>query len=272
MLLRRLGAGPWRRRVGWILVIIFVLFVFPGLIGAVASAQLEAATTGGSVSEFDGLSWMKIRDSAGVPLANYAFATNHGGIFNPGATILWAILGFEFVGYMAIVTTAIWLIGNALRFQWLNMFGAALTGVADRLTGQIATPILLVTAATIGALCVAWFWLRGYHAKAVLQIVTMLGVAVLGPVFLAQPLADVLSSDGLLAQGRNLGLAVAAGLNGNNNPNPTQLVTTMQQDLADNFARRPVQVWNLGHVIDDQPACRSVWSAGMAAGDDGRVR
>jgi hypothetical protein len=110
------------------------------------------------------------------------------------------------------------------------------------------------------------------NAKAVLQIVTMLGVAVLGPVFLAQPLADVLSSDGLLAQGRNLGLAVAAGLNGNDNPNPTQLVTTMQQDLADNFARRPVQVWNFGHVIDDQPACRSVWSAGMAAGDEDRVR
>jgi hypothetical protein len=272
MLLRRFGASRWRRRAGWLLVVIFVLFVFPGLVGAVASAQYQAAAAGGGVSEIDGLSWMQIRDSYGVPLANYTFATDHGGVLNPGSTILWAILGFLFIGYIAIVTTAIWLIGNALSFQWLNMFGSALTGVADRLTGQIATPMLLVTAATIGAFCVAWFWLRGYHAKAVLQIVTMLGVAVLGPVFLAEPLGDVLSSDGLLAKGRDLGISVAAGLNGNSNPNPNQLVTTMQGNLADNFARRPVQVWNFGHVIDEEPACRSVWSAGMTAGDDDRVR
>ncbi|WP_063041288.1 hypothetical protein [Nocardia pseudovaccinii] len=262
----------WRRRVGWVLAVIFVLFVFPGLVGAVANAQYLAAATGSGVSEIDGLSWMHIRDSSGVPLANYAFATDHGGVLDPGSTILWAILGFEFIGYIAIVTTAIWLIGNALSFQWLNMFGSALTGVADRLTGQIATPMLLITAATIGAFCVAWFWLRGYHAKAMLQVVTMLGVAVLGPVFLAEPLGDVLSSDGLLAKGRDLGISVAAGLNGNNNPNPNQLVTTMQRDLADNFARGPVQVWNFGHVVDEQPACRSVWSTGMTAGDDERVR
>ncbi|MEV6134469.1 hypothetical protein AB0L63_00045 [Nocardia sp. NPDC051990] len=249
-----------------------MLFVFPGLVGAVASAQYQAAATGGAVSEIDGLSWMHIRDSSGVPLANYTFATDHGGLLDPGSTILWAILGFEFIGYIAIVTTAIWLIGNALSFQWLNMFGSALTGVADRLTGTIATPMLLITAATIGAFCVAWFWMRGYHAKAVLQIVTMLGVAVLGPLFLAEPLGDVLSSDGLLAKGRDLGISVAAGLNGNNNPNPNNLVATMQQDLADSFARRPVQVWNFGHVVDEQPACRSAWTAGMAAGDDERVR
>ncbi|MET8874216.1 hypothetical protein [Nocardia sp. NPDC004604] len=249
-----------------------MLFVFPGVVGAVASAQYQAAATGSGVSQIDGLSWMHIRDSSGVPLANYSFATDHGGVLNPGATILWAILGFLFIGYIAIVTTAIWLIGNALSFQWLNMFSSALTGVADRLTGQIATPMMLITAATIGAFCVAWFWMRGYHAKAVLQIVTMLGVAVLGPVFLAEPLADVLSPDGLLTKGRDLGISVAAGLNGNNNPNPNQLVTTMQRDLADNFARRPVQVWNFGHVVDEQPACRSAWSAGMAAGDDDRVR
>ncbi|MEV4126220.1 hypothetical protein [Nocardia sp. NPDC049707] len=271
-MLHRFRTSRWRRRVSWLLAAIFVLFVFPGLVGAVASAQYQAAATGGAVSQIDGLSWMQIRDSSGVPLANYTFATDHGGLLDPGSTILWAILGFEFIGYIAIVTTAIWLIGNALSFQWLNMFGTALTGVADRLTGTIATPMLLITAATIGAFCVAWFWLRGYHAKAVLQIVTMLGVAVLGPLFLAEPLGDVLSSDGLLAKGRDLGISVAAGLNGNNNPNPNNLVATMQQDLADNFARRPLQVWNFGHVVDEQPACRSAWTAGMATGDDERVR
>ncbi|MBF6300542.1 hypothetical protein IU459_23785 [Nocardia amamiensis] len=266
----RFGDRSWRRRIVWLLLIIFALFVFPGLLGAVATAQYQAASAG--TSEIDGLSWMNIRDSSGVPLSSYTFATDRGGPLNPGATILWAILGLEFIGYMAIVTSAIWLIGYALSFRWMDWFAAALRGVADALTGQIATPIMLVTAATVGAFFVAWFIARGYHAKAAIQVVTMAGVAILGPVFLADPLSEVLSSHGLLAQGRDVGISVAAGLNGNASPNPAQLLATMQQDLADNFARRPVQVWNFGHVVDENPSCRAAWTAGMRAGDDDRVR
>ncbi|MDE1675445.1 hypothetical protein [Nocardia gipuzkoensis] len=266
----RLGDRSRRRRIAWLLLITIALFVFPGLLGAVATAQYQAASAG--TSEIDGLSWMNIRDSSGVPLSSYTFATDRGGPLNPGATILWAILGLEFIGYLAIVTSAIWLIGYALSFRWMDWFAAALRGVADALTGQIATPIMLVTAATIGAFFVAWFIARGYHAKAAIQVVTMVGVAILGPVFLADPLSEVLSSHGLIAQGRDLGISVAAGLNGNASPNPAQLLATMQQDLADNFARRPVQVWNFGHVVDENPSCGAAWTAGMRAGDDDRVK
>ncbi|MGO4614108.1 hypothetical protein AB4305_17065 [Nocardia sp. 2YAB30] len=269
--LRWANVGPWRRRAVWLVLILLALFVFPGAVGAVATAQHQAASAG-SASEVDGLSWMNIKDSSGIPLANYLFASDHGGPLNPGATIVWAVVGLEFIGYLAIVTTAIWLIGYALSFRWLDMFSSALRGVADALTGQVATPLVLVTAAAIGAFFVAWFIVRGYHAKAAMQVVTMLGVAIVGPVFLSEPLEDVLSSHGLLAQGRDLGISVAAGLNGNGNPNPNQLVATMQGNLADNFARRPLQVWNFGHVVDERPACRSVWSAGVLAGDDDRVK
>ncbi|MGW4091844.1 hypothetical protein [Nocardia sp. NPDC004750] len=261
--------GTWRRAI-WTALTLFALFVFPGFLGALAVAQDAAGSTSGT-SGIDGLSWMNIHDSSGIPLSDYRFATGDESLFKPRATILWAVLGLEFIGYIAIVTTAIWLIGYALSFRWLDMFSAALRGVADALTGQIATPIMLGTAATIGAVCVAWFIARGYHAKATMQVVTMVGVALLGPLFLAEPLADVLSSHGLLAQGRDLGISVAAGLNGNADPNPTQLVATMQSDLADNFARQPLQVWNFGHTVDQRPACRSAWSSGVAAGDDSRV-
>jgi hypothetical protein len=186
-------------------------------------------------------------------------------------TVVSSVLGLEFIGYMVIVTTAVWAIGYAMSFEWLDLFSSALTGVANSVTGQIATPLLMTVAAAIGAFFVAWFVVRGYHAKATMQVMTMLGVAILGPVFLAEPLAEVLSSHGLLAQGRNLGISVAAGLNGQSNPNPDQLVVTMQGDLADNFARRPVQVWNFGHVVDQSASCRAAWSAGIRSGDDSRV-
>ncbi|NKY59814.1 hypothetical protein [Nocardia flavorosea] len=261
-----LNDHPWKRRALWLLGIMFGFVVFPGIIGVVAGAQ-----TSSGVSQIDGLSWMNVRDSNGVPLASYQFVTDPGSLFNPGNTVLWAILGILFVGYMAIVTSAIWAVTFTFSFTWLDMFAAALTGTAQTLARQIATPIVLITAATIGAFFVAWFTVRGFHVKATMQVVTMIGVAILGPLLLANPLEDVLSSDGLLTQGRDVGLSVAAGLNGNGNPNPEQLVTIMQHDLADNFARKPVQVWNFGHIID-RTGCESAWTAGVMAGDPDDIR
>ncbi|WP_280277028.1 hypothetical protein [Nocardia wallacei] len=263
-----IDATSRRRRTVWVTAILGVLFVFPGGVGAVARAQSNAAAGGAGI---DALNWMDIRDSGGIRLTDYVFATSHGSLFSPLETVISAVLGLEFVGYIVIVTSAVWLIGFAISFRWLDPFERALTGVADSVTGQIATPMVLVTAAGIGAFCVAWFVLRGHYAKATVQIVTMLGVAVLGPLFLAHPLADVLSSHGLLAQGRDVGVAVAAGLGGDSHPDTNHLMTDMQSDLADNFARRPVQVWNFGHVIDQSPQCAALWSAGVRSGETDRV-
>ncbi|MFQ6226341.1 hypothetical protein [Nocardia sp. NPDC002869] len=261
-----LAEHPWHRRTLWVLGLLFLFVVFPGIVGVVATAQVSSG-----VSQIDGLGWMNITDSNGVPLSSYTFASNRGGLLNPGYTVLWTLLGLEFVGYMAIVTTAIWIVGFTFGFTWLDMFANALNGVAAALSHQIATPMMLITAATIGTFFVAWFIVRGFPSKATMQVITMLGVAIIGPVFLAEPLADVLSSDGLLTQGRDVGISVAAGLTGDSNPNPVLLVKTMQEDLADNFARKPVQVWNFGEVVDNYAACESAWSSGVLSGKDDNI-
>ncbi|WP_063128281.1 hypothetical protein [Nocardia fusca] len=245
-----------------------MLTVLPGALGAVAVAQ-DGAT--GS-SRIDGVAWMNVRDSFGVALADYTYISDKGGLLDPGGTIVWTVVGLEFVGYMIIVTTAIWFIGFALSFAWLDFFANALRGTAGALAGQLATPAVLITAATIGAFFVAWFIVRGFHARAVIQTVTMLAVAVLGPLFLADPLAAALGSDGVLAQGRDVGLAVASGLNGSTNRNPDLAVSTLQGDMADNFARRPVQVWNFGHIVDNRSACAAAWSSGVTTGDTDRTQ
>ncbi|NUS44702.1 MAG: hypothetical protein HOQ24_13570 [Mycobacteriaceae bacterium] len=237
----------------------------PVLVGLVATAQSDVSAAAAGRGNA-GLSWMNIKDTAGVRLSDYAFTTNNGSLLHPDNTALALVLQLEFSGWLVIVTTAIWIIGYVLSFQWLDLFSTALQGVADALTGTIATPIMLMTAAAIGAFFVGWFVVRGRPAKATAQVVTMLAVAVAGPMFLAEPLADVLSSHGLLSEGRDLGISVAAGLNGNSTPNPTQLVASMQGTMADNFARLPLQVWNFGHVVDDQPGCGAAWSAGVSAG------
>jgi hypothetical protein len=266
---RWVGVTRSRRWITWAIITLVVLFICPGIVAAMATAQSSTATVSAPNSA---LSWMQIKDSSGAELSSYLFATNHGGIFSPGNIVMSFLIIVLFAIWLVFTTTAIWLPTDTLDFGWLNIVSKPLAGVAHTLTGQIATPMMLMTAAAIGAFFVGWFIVRGYHSKAAMQVVTMVGVAVLGPLFLAEPLAEVLSPDGLLAQGRNLGISVAAGLNGNSNPDPNQLIRTMQADMADNFARRPLQVWNFGHVVDDRASCRAVWTAGVIAGDEDRVK
>ncbi len=269
--------GEWvrasrrRHRTVVIIGIILGLTIIPGCVGAVAMAQSDSPGASGGNGA---LSWMNVRDSAGVSLSKYTFAFNNDavGILHPFNTAMATAISLEFAGWMVIVVTGIWLIGFVLSFRWMDLFATPLRAIAAGFTEQISIPIVLITAASIGAFCVAWFVLRGFHAKAVTQVVTMLGVAVLGPMFLANPLADVLSSDGWLSQGRDLGITVAAGLNGDRNPRPNAIVASMQEQLADNFARKPLQVWNFGHVIDDRPACGAAWTNSVATGDDNRIK
>src|SRR5690606_3028149 len=131
-------------------------------------------------------------------------------LFNPGRAALALVIGLIFAGWLVIAGAVLWLVGWVLSFVWLDLIGNVMTGVANSFTNQIATSIMLVTAVTIGAVIVGVFMARGLHAKATAQIVTMVGVAMIGPIFLADPLADILSSHGVLVQGRNLGLSVAA--------------------------------------------------------------
>ncbi|MEV2225782.1 hypothetical protein AB0E01_38830 [Nocardia vinacea] len=263
------GATRLRRITARLLLGVFVLFVVPMSIGAVATAQTGTTTTGAST--IDAVGWMNVRDSHGVPLANYVFATDHGNILHPGNAALSTALDLEFAGFMATEVTGIWAIDYVVSFRWLDLVAEPLSRVADTLADQVGTPIIFVLAVTVGGVPVAWFVVRGYFSKATLQVLTMIGVAMFSVPYLAHPLADVLSSDGLLAQGRDVGVAVAAGLNGESNPSPNAVVNSIEGTLADNFVRYPLQVWNFGHVVDDSPACRAAWSEGVLAGSDDKV-
>ncbi|WP_067479949.1 hypothetical protein [Nocardia amamiensis] len=223
------------------------------------------------MSAIDGLAWADVKDSSGIPLSNYLFASHRSGLFDPEDTALSMVLGLEFTMFMVIVISAIWLTDYVVSFRWLDWLAEPLRAVGDGLTNQIGTPIVLTVAASIGAFFVAWFVVRGYHAKAALQVVTMLAVAVLGATYLTQPLADVLSSHGLLVRGRDVGISVAAGLNGDGSPDAEAIIDTLNGTLADNFVRHPVQVWNFGHVVDDSPTCRAAWSSGVLAGNEAQV-
>ncbi|MGY2032814.1 hypothetical protein ACW9HR_15630 [Nocardia gipuzkoensis] len=265
-----INASRRRRRTTWIVIALFVLFVFPGLVQAVSIAQTGTVTTGSAPNS--ATSWMNVKDSYGVNVSSYMLVVDRGGVLNIGNFALWIMLMPLFAVWQLLTITGVWLPGKALDFQWLNLISAPLQGMASNLTAQIATPLLASTALAIGAFFVGYFIVRAFYAKAVVQVVTMIAFAIAGVFFLTNPLAEALSDHGVLVQGRNVGLSVAAGLNGDSNPNPDQLVGTLQATMATNIIRLGLQVWNTGHVVDNNPSCRAAWSAGMSAGSEERVR
>lgn len=262
------ATGRRRRLLPLALVLVFT--VFPGGLGAVAMAQDGSGATG--TSRMDGIAWMNIRDTAGVPLADYIFVGDHGGLHDLDSITIWTLVVAAFVGYLIMVAAAIAIIGYALSFGWLDHLAAALRAVAAAFADQLATPAVMSTATALGAFFTAWLVTRGFLSRAIVQILAVLAVAVVGPLFLAEPLAGILGSDGVLASGRDVGIAITAGLGGSESRDPDLFVQTMQAELADNFARRPVQVWNFGHIVDERPACADAWSAGMMSGDAGQTQ
>ncbi|WP_329412196.1 hypothetical protein OG563_07045 [Nocardia vinacea] len=240
-------------------------------VGVAVAGGADSTTQGSSLSAMDGLAWMNIRDSSRVPLSDYMLVTDHGSVADPLSTALTLVLGLEFIVFMVIMVIAIWTTGFILSFGWLEWLGKPFGMVGDRVAEQTGTPMMMTAAASIGALFVAWFIVRGFYAKATLQVVTMLAVGLFGAVYLSDPMAGVLSPEGLLVQGRDVGISVAAGLNGNSTPDAGAIVSGMNGTLADNFVRHPLQVWNFGHVVDESPSCRAAWSSGVLAGNESQV-
>ncbi|WP_280393731.1 hypothetical protein [Nocardia brasiliensis] len=259
------------RVVLWLWITVLGLFVFPGALGAIATAQSSKSAAPGTSSN-SALSWMNVRDSDGVEMSQYFLAQDNGGFLEPGTFFIATLTGCVMVGWAILTITPIHLIGSALSFSWMDSFEQPLRDLSDSYTRVIVTPPILLFSASIGAFFAMYFFIRGFHAKAVYQIIFMLGVAVLAPALLLDPMSRVFSSNGLLGMGRDFGLAVASGLNGEVGTNPDELIARTQMHMADNFGRKPLQVWNFGHVVDQRPACRTAWSRGIESGDTEQVR
>ncbi|MGX1778201.1 hypothetical protein ACWIGW_39270 [Nocardia brasiliensis] len=260
-----------RRRVAyWLAVAMVVLFVFPGVLGAIATAQTSSGTPG-TTSANSALSWMNNRDSDGVESSQYFVAQDSGGLLEPGKSIIVTVTSLIMIGWGILKITPIYLVGKVMSFSWLDNFEGPLRDLADSYTSAVYTPAMLLFGATLGAFFTVYFFVRGFHAKAAYQLMFLLAVAMASPALLANPMAQVFSSDGALAVGRDFGLAVSAGLNGEPEQDRTVLVARMQMQMTDNF-RKELQILNFGHEVDERASCRIAWSRGIESGDSQQVR
>lgn len=257
----------WRHR-----LITSTLLVVAALLLAAARAVADPGT-GASVSEGDPLiSWMGIKDSYGVPVAKYTLTLNQGNWASSSGPVYAAfsvIDSFVYEMYVCLIATALWLIRFALSFDWLKLF----TGPFETIGAGVNTAMnrfgLAATALAVLAIIVAFTALAGKTAKAFSHIAMGLLMVGLAATVFANPLAELVGPDGLLAKGRETGLQFAATVSGGtvHNKGTGADVDHMVSSLADRFLRSPTQMINFGMVSDSiSRKCAEAWSSGIKNG------
>lgn len=241
------------------------LSVIAVLVGAArASAQpllLNRAGDGNAL-----ISWMGITDSDQVPVAKYTLTLNQGGWTDPTATIFYYLDSVLYEIFLCVTTTALWLIKTVMSFQWMTLFTVPFETIGAGINDATTRFGLAVTAVAVLAMVVVVVFLAGKTARAFSNIamgVLMMGLAA---TIFANPLAEMVGPDGLLAKGRDTGLQIATSVSGGTvSSRGTQAnVDDLVSVLADRFLRSPTQMINFGVVSDSlSRQCREAWSKGI---------
>lgn len=252
----------WRHRLLTTIAAVGLLFLVVG----VARAWADPGT-GASTDEGDPLiSWMGIKDSDGVPVAKYTLTLNNGSWKDPVSTVFGQVASIGYELYRNITATALWLIQFVLKFQWMSLFTVPFQTIGHGINTAMDRFGLTATALAVLAIIVVCTVLAGKTAKAVSNIAMgMLMMGVAATIF-ANPLGELVGSDGLLAKGRDTGLQIATSVSDGamGNSGGKADIDPLVSRLADRFLRSPTQMINFGTVSDSvSRECKKAWSQGI---------
>lgn len=200
-----------------------------------------------------------LRDSYGDDPANYMFSTNYGSVFDGGSNMVLAImLQIESGIFVFVGTTAVWLICYALSFGFLPSLIRPMAVIIQDYARQILPGVASISG-TIVALIVAINLMRGKTSQAMSQTVAALIVAMIAGAFAYSPITWAISDSGPIITGRDIAIAAAANTP-SSGANTENTLKTLQGNLLTNYVRHPLQGWNLGAIVDDNPACQKAYS------------
>lgn len=251
---RWIWANKWRR----MMVRAFAVWHLAGAICIllVTPAWADSPDSGGWVSNIFG--WMHLHDSHGIDASKFYLSIDHGSLTSDGITgggwkgICALVITGEYEIYRSIAMIAIWFIGWALWFAWLNPLVEPVRHVASAvtsMTGQLnLTPLMLTLA---GFAVVIWLF-RGRYSTAVYEVLVSLLIAAAAVGILSNPVEKIAGHDGLITKSRDTGLQIGAGLgnDGNTHADPHKNLEDVQAKLVDAFIRQPTQLVNFGRVLD----------------------
>ncbi len=242
----------------------------------IAVASADPGTGASAGSEGSALSaWTGIKDSEGVPVAKYTLSLNEGGWSSPGIAVIAWLDSAIYEVYVFLISLSLWIIKFAIEFGWMDIFVEPFRVIAAGISNAMKSYGLAAMALAALAIVVVFTFLAQKTAKAYSQVAMgLLMVAVAATIF-ANPLADLVGSDGLLAQGRDTGLQVAATVSGGSlstagdGANIEPVIAT----LADRFLRAPTQLMNYGTVTDSiSRKCKEAFSKGVENGRGDKLK
>jgi hypothetical protein len=252
----------WRHRVLTAVLLVGLVLLMVGAARAAADPGTGADSGGGDVL----ISWMGIKDSDNVPVAKYTLTLNQGGWDDPTAKIFSYVDSVVYEVYLCVTATALWLIKFVLDFEWLKLFTGPFQTIGRGVDSAMDRFGLGATALAILAIIVVCTVLAGKTAKALSNIAMgMLMIGIAATIF-ANPLAELVGPDGLLAKGRDTGLQIATSVSDGamTNHGGKANVDDMVARLADRFLRSPTQMINFGVVSDSiSRKCKEAWSKGI---------
>lgn len=252
----------WRHRLITVVLAVGLVLLIVGAARAWADPGSGGSADSGNVL----ISWMGIKDSDNVPVAKYTLTLNEGGWDDPASTMFAKVASIAYEIYLCVTATALWLIKFVLSFDWMSLFTVPFQTIGRGVDDAMDRFGLAATALAVLAIVVVCTVLAGRTAKAFSNIAMgMLMIGVAATIF-ANPLAELVGPDGLLAKGRDTGLEIATSVSDGamSKHGDGANVDEMVSRLADRFLRSPTQMINFGAVADSiSRKCREAWSKGI---------
>ena len=269
ILFARLGAR-FKRCWRWIrrhkLITAWVVVLAGLAVRAIPGAAADPGTGVGKSQGNTYIAWMGIKDSHGAPIAKYTLTLNQGTVADP-VTKAFAWLDsalYEF--YKCITASALWLIKFVLEFTWLTWLSRPFQVIGKAVNEAVTRYGIASVALAVMALIVVWAMLSNRIARAFSNLMVGLLMVGLAATVFANPLAELVGPDGLLASGRDKGLEIAVSMSGGTvaKQGDKLNVDDMISQLADRFLRAPTQAINFGESSDSiSRKCEEAWTNGI---------
>ncbi|CAN1569853.1 hypothetical protein MCEMIE22_03138 [Mycobacteriaceae bacterium] len=257
---------------------------------AVITAPRAVAAPAITILGFTGLT-----DSRGVPVSYYYLSTvstaekiretGPGLSLNPDSWVEWLsdslVTGLTYEGvaaalqmqaalYVTMVALALWALNFVLSLQWLTFLASWFRPLFDALQNLVADlylfPICLAIGLAVGAFHVVVNNHKGHGWRVILSTVV---IGILGFIVTRDPVSDLGTEHGLLAQARRAGLDVSSAAIGNAPiaPGTADPLRALSTSLVDAMIRAPLQLFNFGTSIDGPqfPGCGPAWDSAITS-------
>lgn len=229
---------PWKTR----LLVTLLLVIYLTVVAAQAAHASWLLPEG---TEFT--------DSHGVPIERFAtISVNAGDIWSPGKVIANFIVQLVWMIQYYITTAIIWLFSFMLSFEWVSWLATPFNALAAWMQGELSgigwIPFALTIAALVGGAAI----LFGKTSAGIWEIVIALVMSVLAVGVLANPVATLTATGGMLDKAQEWGGSLAGAIIVDDTQTSTDVDTmsaAVTSQLVDVFIRIPHQVISYGMVL-----------------------